>query len=276
MRDRKAPRRALAALCAVLILGGSFVPKRPQAAVIADRVKAVTREYPHGSYFHDWVTVSYVKNGVLWHYTGHECAGFVMHVTKKAFQKPYYIGSPDYGLVYKTVSTKNTEEMKTLFSYAKIGDVIRWTGKGGIHQAVFMESNKRGVQVYEANFGNDYNRVWYNHLWPWNNRALWTGTSSNVSVYRYKDYTEIDRMVAKVALNRSSYRIKKKKSFRLTALVSPASAYNKKVSWKSSNPKVAKVSAKGVVKAKKKGRAFITATAKDGSGRKASCKVTVK
>ena len=130
MRDRQAPRRALAALCAVLILGGIFVPERPQAAVIADRVKAVTREYPHGSYFHDWVTVSYVKNGVLWHYTGHECAGFVMHVTKKAFQKPYYIGSPDYGLVYKTVSTKNTEEMKTLFSYAKIGDVIRWTGRG--------------------------------------------------------------------------------------------------------------------------------------------------
>ena len=276
MRDRQAPRRALAALCAVLFLGGIFVPAESQAAVIADRVKAVTREYPHGSYFHDRVTVSYVKNGVLWHYTGHECAGFVMHVTKRAFQNPYYIGAPDYGLVYKTVSTKNIEEMKTLFSYAKIGDVIRWTGKGGIHQAVFMESNKRGVQVYEANFGNDYNRVWYNHLWPWNNRALWTGTSSNVSVYRYKDYKEIDRMVTDVSLNRSRCRIKKKKSFRLTAQVSPASAYNKKVSWKSTNPKVAKVSAKGVVKAKKKGRAFITATAKDGSGRKASCKVTVK
>lgn len=276
MKDRQARRRALAALCAALCFFGSFVPDKVQAAVIADRVKAVTREYPHGSYFHDRVTVSYVKDGVLWHYTGHECAGFVMYVTKKAFQNPYYTGSPDYGLVYKTVSTKNTEEMKTLFSYAKIGDVIRWTGRGGIHQAVFMESNRRGVQVYEANFGSDYNRVWYNHLWPWNNRALWTGTSSNVSVYRYKDYKAMDRMVTGVALSRSSCRIKKKKSFRLTARVSPDSAYNKKVSWKSSNPKVAKVSAKGVVKAKKKGRAFITATARDGSGRKASCKVTVK
>lgn len=276
MKNWRGVIRAFAVMWAMACVLEISAPEQAQAALIADRVKAVTKEYPNGSYFQDSVTVSYVKNGVLWHYTGHECAGFVMYVTKKAFQNPYYIGSPDYRLVYKTVSTKNVMEMQTLFSYAKIGDVIRWTGKGGIHQAVFMGSNGWGVQVYEANFGSEHNRVWYNHLWPWNNRVLWTTTSSNVSVYRYKDYQEIDRMVTKVALNKSSKRLKRKKSFRLKASVSPANAYNKKVTWKSSNPKVAKVSAKGVVKARKKGRAYITAVAKDGSGRKAFCRVIVK
>lgn len=252
------------------------VPEQVQAAVIADRVKSVTKEYPNGSYFQDSITVSYVKNGVLWNYTGRECAGFVMHVTKKAFQNSYYIGSPDYVRVYKTVSTKNTEEMKTLFSYAKIGDVIRWSGKGGIHQAIFMESSRQGIQVYEANFGDDYNRVWYNHLWAWANGNLWTSTSSNVSVYRYKDYEELDRMVTGVVMSKSSQLLKKGRSLRLTVQVSPSSAYNKKVTWKSSNPKVAKVSAKGVVKARKKGSAYITATAQDGSEKRAFCKVTVR
>ena len=46
--------------------------------------------------------------------------------------------------------------------------------------------------------------------------------------------------------------------------------------WKSSNTKVATVTSKGVVKAKKAGTVTITATAKDGSGKKATCKVTVK
>lgn len=268
-------RRFLMIWAAVCVLEFP-APEQVLAAVIGDRVKSVTAEYPDGSYFQDSVTVSYVKNGVLWHYTGHECAGFVMYVTKKAFQNPYYIGSKDYHLVYKTVSTKNTEEMRNLFSCAKIGDVIRWTGRGGIHQAIFMESDGRGVQVYEANFGNDHNRVWYKHLWPWGNQNLWTSTSSNVSVYRYKDYEKLDRMVERVVVNKTSQRLKKGKKLRLTVRVSPSNAYNKKVAWKSTNPKVAKVSAKGVVKARKKGRAYITATACDGSGRKDYCMVTVR
>lgn len=47
----------------------------------------------------------------------------------------------------------------------------------------------------------------------------------------------------------------------------------KKVTWKSSNKKVATVSTKGKVTAKKKGKATITATV---SGKKYTCKVTVK
>lgn len=61
----------------------------------------------------------------------------------------------------------------------------------------------------------------------------------------------------------------------LKASVSPKGA-SKQIAWSSSKTKVATVSNKGVVTGKKKGTAVITAAAADGSGKKATCKVTVK
>lgn len=60
-------------------------------------------------------------------------------------------------------------------------------------------------------------------------------------------------------------------SFKVVLKVSPSSAV---ISYKSSNKKVAKVSAKGMVKGVKPGKATITAKGKDG-GKKATVKVTV-
>ena len=70
--------------------------------------------------------------------------------------------------------------------------------------------------------------------------------------------------------------LKKGKSFTLKTTLSPKKPSNKGIIWKSSNTKVATVTSKGVVKAKKAGTVTITATAKDGSGKKATCKITVK
>lgn len=58
--------------------------------------------------------------------------------------------------------------------------------------------------------------------------------------------------------------------------IKPKKATSKKVKYLSSNPAVATVSQKGVVKAKKAGTAVITVKATDGSGTAASCKVTVR
>lgn len=67
--------------------------------------------------------------------------------------------------------------------------------------------------------------------------------------------------------------IKVGKSFYVKATVTGSS--NKKVKWKSSKKSVATVSSGGKVKAKKLGTAYITATARDGSGAFARCKVRV-
>ena len=64
--------------------------------------------------------------------------------------------------------------------------------------------------------------------------------------------------------------------FTLHPTYKPSDAATKSVTWKSSNTKVATVSSKGVVTAKKAGNATITATAKDAGKKKATFKVTVK
>ncbi len=61
----------------------------------------------------------------------------------------------------------------------------------------------------------------------------------------------------------------------LTVLVKPDNASNKNVTWKSSNSEIAKVDSDGVVTAVREGSAEISATAADGSGKKAVCAVTV-
>ena len=87
--------------------------------------------------------------------------------------------------------------------------------------------------------------------------------------------------VAEMKLNRTRVTLartskKEKPTVQLKVTVLPENADDRTVEWKSSNPKVATVSAKGKVTALKKGTATITCTARDGSGVKVSCRITVK
>ncbi len=61
----------------------------------------------------------------------------------------------------------------------------------------------------------------------------------------------------------------------LTATVLPENASNKNVAWSSSDESVATVSSSGLVTAVANGTATIAATANDGSGKSATCEVTV-
>lgn len=77
----------------------------------------------------------------------------------------------------------------------------------------------------------------------------------------------------KVVVNKKRIVLKKGKKVKLKAKLKPANA-TEKVTFKSSNKKVAKVTKNGVVKAVKKGKCKITV--KTASGKKAVVKVTVK
>lgn len=84
------------------------------------------------------------------------------------------------------------------------------------------------------------------------------------------------KKVTKITISQTKATIYTTQTLKLTAKVTPTNATNKKVTWSTSNSKVATVSSKGVVTAKGAGTATITVKAADGSGKKATCKVTVK
>lgn len=81
--------------------------------------------------------------------------------------------------------------------------------------------------------------------------------------------------VKSVKLDRSSIISVPGEKAKLKATVKPSKASSKKIVWKSSNKKVVKVDKKGNLTFVKAGKATITATAADGSGKKATCKVEV-
>jgi uncharacterized protein YjdB len=81
--------------------------------------------------------------------------------------------------------------------------------------------------------------------------------------------------VTTIKLNYESYNLSIKTSVKLTATASTETATNQKVTWTSSNTKVATVNRNGKVTGIKVGYATITATAQDGSDVDASCVVRV-
>lgn len=78
-----------------------------------------------------------------------------------------------------------------------------------------------------------------------------------------------------VTVDPASKILQKGKSFKIKATVTSETATNKSVKWSTSKKSVATVSKSGTVKGKKIGTAYIKATAQDGSGASAQCKVRV-
>jgi hypothetical protein len=90
--------------------------------------------------------------------------------------------------------------------------------------------------------------------------------------------TQEDVKVTKVTISGISKQLAAGAKVQLTATIKPAKATNQKVTWKSSNAKYATVTAAGKVTLKKAGAGktvTITATAKDGSGKKDTYKITI-
>ena len=96
-----------------------------------------------------------------------------------------------------------------------------------------------------------------------------SGTKATCSV-------RVIRPVTSITLDKISISIYNGNTATLTATVNPSNASYTDVNWFSSNTSVATVSSSGVVTGVAKGTATITATAKDGSGKSATCSVEVR
>ena len=146
-----------------------------------------------------------------------------------------------------TLNSKNQLDVSTLpgFQTSKVSNV-----KGGKLSGKLLTFNSGSTKVtYAYNCGN-------------NKTATFTIVAK--------------RMVRKLTLNKTKATLNPVDTLTLKATVTPSNATNKAVTWKSSNTKVATVSSSGKVTAKAAGTATITCTAKDGSGKSATCKITVR
>ncbi len=81
--------------------------------------------------------------------------------------------------------------------------------------------------------------------------------------------------VEQISLNKSSITLNLNKTFQLNVSFTPNNSSNKNLTWSSSNPKVATVSATGLIRAVGKGTTKINVTSKDGNISQ-SVKVTVQ
>lgn len=89
-----------------------------------------------------------------------------------------------------------------------------------------------------------------------------------------KQQTPAEETLKGLKLNKKKQLLGVKEKVKLKVTPMPEKARLGTLKWKSSNPKIASVSAKGVVTAKKKGKATITVTA--ANGLKATCTIRVK
>lgn len=110
--------------------------------------------------------------------------------------------------------------------------------------------------------------------------STFTVTAANAYGSDSREFTlNIDKPVVipvtGVKLDKTSLTLQETDSATLTATVEPDNATNKNVNWESSDTSIATVDASGKVTAISAGSATITATAADGSGKSASCSVTV-
>ena len=91
-----------------------------------------------------------------------------------------------------------------------------------------------------------------------------------------KSYQILPVSVAEIILSKNILDLKSGETAVLTATIAPETVTNKILNWESSNPAVATVDNTGKVTAKAVGTVTITCTAKDGSGKKATCRITVR
>ena len=115
-----------------------------------------------------------------------------------------------------------------------------------------------------------YRKATYEAL-GWDMENIWDIDEGSSLPY----FEEFSIQVSEISLNNTEATIERQSTLRLTATVLPEDCRNNTLKWSSDNEEVATVDENGLVTAVSVGEANITATAVDGSGVTATCKVTV-
>ena len=148
------------------------------------------------------------------------------------------------------VNKGKTYTLKATMSPADTTDTVKWTSSNTKIATVSAKGVVKGVA-----------------------KGTVTITATTTSGKKATCKVTVKIPATSVKLSKTAVTVNKGKTYTLKATLGPNGS-NDTVKWKSSNTKVATVSSSGVVKGIAKGTATITVTT--GSGKKATCKVTVK
>ncbi|MCI5494706.1 MAG: leucine-rich repeat protein [Lachnospiraceae bacterium] len=135
----------------------------------------------------------------------------------------------------------------------------------------------KGAGLYTS---TNYRDVWFTDCNPWlvlygqGTGNEWSYLAANHG-YSYMDVSTGYDQVLGVTFADLSYRMVTGQQKKIPASVYPENSTAKKLSYESSNTKVARVDQNGKVSAVGKGSCYITAKATDGSGEYARCKIEV-
>ncbi len=179
--------------------------------------------------------------------------------------------------------TSRVPNMKNLFygcSALKSLDISGFVVNSGISSMQYMFDGCSSLNsvVLGSNFkywrDNAYlpQYTWYHNGMAKTYKELYQQYPNNASSWAGRWYFIL---VTSVTLNKTSLNMKPGDTETLSASVQPSDATNKNLTWTSSNTSVATVDSNGKVTAVAEGTAVITAKAKDESGKKATCNVTV-
>lgn len=184
-----------------------------------------------------------------------------------AFSAPETVMAVSKGKV-KSITVKNLPAKELTLKKGKTKTLkLKVKKSGKVSTAVTFKSSKPSVATVNSKGKIKAKKK---------GKANITVTSKANKKKRVTIKVTVGTPVTKVKLNKTTASVIVGESFTLKATVKPKKPSNKKIVWFTSNKSVATVNSKGVVTAKKAGNATITATARDGSGKKSACKVTVK
>lgn len=149
-------------------------------------------------------------------------------------------------------------------------------GEGGRIEGTAVQIIEKGGSTTEvtavANAGYTFSK-WSDGVTTAKRSDKDVSLTKKVTAIFVKDTADVQPSASSVKLNKKTLTIGLKEKVTLKATVLPANA-SQKVTWSSSNKKVATVNQKGKISGKKVGKAVITATT--ANGKKITCKVTVK
>ena len=202
-------------------------------------------------------------------YEGEKIAAIATNMDSQIASKDknyYTIGIKDISLtshtelgVRKENNTSSKEYYKTIKNASYAFVVHNKTAQNSFYQ----------IQC-DSSLTSDRNNVSSNAEYDFDKSYAYV---SNNNITLINSGTDIEVQPTSVKLNASSKTILKGKTYTLVSTVTPSNATNKKVTYTTSNSKVATVTSTGTVKAVNYGTADITV--KTSNGKTATCKITV-